>query len=74
MNTFNVDITSGLQSVLNLILQVFKYSFDFMRGIEFFGTNLLNFTVTVFLLIVVFQLLIIVRKFFFLFLLFLQGV
>ena len=53
MNTFSVDITNGLQSVLNLILQVFKYSFDFMRGIEFFGTNLLNFTVTVFLLIVV---------------------
>ncbi|MBQ3136096.1 MAG: hypothetical protein IJB74_01305 [Clostridia bacterium] len=53
MNTFSVDITNGLQSVLNLILQVFEYSFDFMRGIEFFGTNLLNFTVTIFLLGVV---------------------
>ena len=49
----NVDITNGLQDVISLILNIFKYSFEFMRGIEFFGTNLFSFIVTVFLLLII---------------------
>ncbi len=54
MNVVHADISNGLQDVINLILQAFKYAFQFMRGIEFFGTNLFSFTITVFLLGVIF--------------------
>lgn len=52
MNVVHADISNGLQDVINLILQVFKFSFNFMRGIEFFGTNLFSFTITIFILLV----------------------
>lgn len=52
MNVVQADITNGLQDVINLILQIFKYAFDFMRGIQFFGTNLFSFTITIFILLV----------------------
>lgn len=56
MNNYDittVDITSTLNDIVNFMLQVFKYSFDYMRSIEFFGTNLFSFTITVFLLLVI---------------------
>lgn len=52
MNVVHADITNGLQDVISLILNIFKYSFEFMRGIEFFGTNLFSFTITIFILLV----------------------
>lgn len=52
MNVVQADISNGLQDVINLILQIFKYAFDFMRGIQFFGTNLFSFTITIFILLV----------------------
>ena len=52
MNVVNVDISEGLYSVLMLILDIFKYCYDFMRGIEFFDTNLFSFTITIFILLV----------------------
>lgn len=57
MNVVNADISNGLQDVINLLLQIFKYSFNFMRGIEFFGTNLFSFTITIFILLVLFPIL-----------------
>ena len=56
MNNYDittVDITSTLNDIVGFMLQVFKYSFDFMRGIQFFGTNLFSFTITVFLLLII---------------------
>ena len=52
MNVVHADITNGLQDVISLILNIFKYSFEFMRGIEFFGTNLFSFTITIFILLI----------------------
>lgn len=54
VNFLSADISAGLRSILDLFLDIFKFAFDFMRSIEFFGTNLLSFTITIFLLGIVF--------------------
>lgn len=50
ISVISTDVSNGLRSVLDFLLTVFKFEFDFMRSIEFFGTNLLSFTINIFLL------------------------
>lgn len=54
MSLPDVDITVALDQIMYLIWKIFKFAFDFMRGIQFFGTNLFSFTITVFLLLIIF--------------------
>ncbi len=48
------DITEALNMFLDLFVECFKFCFDFLRNFSFMGTNLLSFTITVFLLGIVF--------------------
>lgn len=49
----DVNITIPLLRIIALILDIFKFSYDFMRCITFLGTDLFSFTITIFLLMVI---------------------
>lgn len=49
----DVNITIPLLRIIDLILDIFKFSYDFMRSINFLGTNLFSFTITIFLLMII---------------------
>lgn len=49
-----VDIHDTLFELLEMFLGLFKYCFEFLKGIEFLGTNLLSFTITLMVLGTVF--------------------
>lgn len=46
----NVVITDGLTGIINLIFDAFVFCFSFLRSIKLYGTDLLTFIITVFLL------------------------
>ncbi len=50
MSISSVDISDFFGLFVTLFRNIFIFCYDFMRSIEFFGTNLLSFTITVFLL------------------------
>lgn len=49
-----VNIHDTLFQILEMFLGLFKYCFEFLKSIEFLGTNLLSFTVTIFIVGAVF--------------------
>lgn len=49
-----VNIHDTLFTILEMILGVFKYCFEFLKGVQFLGTNLLTFTITIMLLAALF--------------------
>lgn len=49
-----VNIHDTLFQILELFLGLFKYCFEFLKSFEFLGTNLLSFTVTIFIVGAVF--------------------
>lgn len=49
-----VNIHDTLFQILEMFLGLFKYCFEFLKSIEFLGTNLLSFTVTIFIVCAVF--------------------
>lgn len=50
----SVNIHDTIFQILELILGCFRYCFDFLKSFEFLGTNLLSFTLTLFIVGAVF--------------------
>lgn len=49
-----INIHDTVFQILEMILGVFRYCFEFLKGIQFLGTNLLNFSITLMLLAALF--------------------
>lgn len=44
------DISSGIEQVIDMILEGLKFCFDFLDSITFYGISLLDFFITLFIL------------------------
>ena len=53
MNNLNVNITNTLNGIINMIFSVLRFTFNKLESIEFWNTNLLQWSITITILIVV---------------------
>lgn len=53
MNNLNINITNTLNGIINMIFSILRFTFNKLESIEFWNTNLLQWSITITILLVV---------------------